>query len=343
MMRLLLMLISILLPSSLIASTPVVNVYGWGGEIPKRLLHIFEEETGIHVNFSTYDNNETLYAKLHASKRPMYDVIVPSAYFVERLQDQGFLASLDHTRLPNIKNLDPTFTNDAYDPGNQYSVPIAWGATGIFYNQQWVKSPPKTWRNLWNTRWKNQLMLLDDPREVFAIALLSLGYSPNDPNPKHIQEAFNHLRALTPNIKLFASESIQALMIDEDALVGIAWNGDAYKAHAENSNLRFAYPEDGFVIWIDCLALLKQAPHPDEAYAFINFMLKAQSAAMLGQSEGYAIPNQAGKALLPEALQHNPMVYPSPEVLKHGVIQRDVTEANLALYNTYWQQLKFAF
>ena len=186
-------------------------------------------------------------------------------------------------------------------------------------------------------------MLLDDPREVFAIALLSLGHSPNDPNPKHIRDAFEHLRMLTPNIKLFASESIQALMIDEDALVGIAWNGDTYKAHAENPNLHFTYPEEGFVIWIDCLAILKQAPHPDEAYAFINFILKAKNAAILGQSEGYAIPNQAGKALLPQTLQNNPMVYPSPDILKHGVIQRDVSEENLALYNTYWQKLKFSF
>jgi spermidine/putrescine transport system substrate-binding protein len=343
MMRFIILLTSLLLSNILLAADKIVNVYAWGGEIPSSLIKAFEHETGIHVNFSTYDNNETLYAKLHASQQPIYDVIVPSTYFVERLQKQGFLAKLDHTHLPNIKNIDPIFDNKTYDPGNQHSIPFIWGATGIFYNQHWIKSNPKAWHDLWNKSWRHQLMLLDDPREVFALALLSLGYTPNDDNPEHIKQAYLKLRQLTPNIKLFASESIQALIIDEDAIAGSAWNGDAYKANLENPDIQFVYPEEGFVIWIDCLALLDKAPHPDEGYAFINFMLNAENAKKLALSEGHAITNKAGKALLPEALQSNPMVYPPETILKHGVVQRDLSEETLALYSTYWQKLKFSF
>ncbi|MCH9756053.1 MAG: spermidine/putrescine ABC transporter substrate-binding protein [Gammaproteobacteria bacterium] len=326
-----------------IAADKVVNVYAWGGEIPQKLIHDFEQETGIHVNFSTYDNNETLYAKLHALNKPVYDVIIPSTYFVERLKKQGFLKQLDHKRLPHFKNIDPTFLNASYDPNNQYSVPFVWGATGIFYNQHWVKKSPQSWNDLWDKRWRHQLMLLDDPREVFAMALLSLGYSPNDTSPKHIEAAFLKLKSLIPNIKLFASESIQAIIIDEDALVGATWNGDAFKGNFENANIQFVYPKEGFVIWVDCLAMLNNAPHPDEAYAFIDFLLTAESGVKLALTEAYAITNQAAYPLLPKALRENPMAYPSTEVLKRGVIQLDLSEESLALYNDYWQQLKFSF
>jgi spermidine/putrescine transport system substrate-binding protein len=325
------------------ADKKMVNVYSWGGEIPKALIHQFEKETGIQVNFSTYDNNETLYAKLHASNRAIYDVIVPSTYFVERLKKQGFLKKLDHARLSHFKHLDPIFLNAAYDLNNQYSVPLVWGATGIFYNQHWVKSIPESWQDLWEKNWKNQLMLLDDPREIFSIALLSLGYSPNDSDPKHIEAAFKQLKALIPQIKLFASESIQALLIDEDAHIGTAWNGDVFKAHQENSDIQFVFPKEGFVIWIDCLSILNNAPHPDEAYAFVDFLLKPENAASIALAGGHAIANQSGRALLPKKIRDNTTVYPSPEVLKRGVIQSDISEKSLLLYDEYWQQLKFSF
>nr|MCH9690245.1 spermidine/putrescine ABC transporter substrate-binding protein [Gammaproteobacteria bacterium] len=231
----------------------------------------------------------------------------------------------------------------AYDPKNKYSVPFIWGATGIFYNQHWVKDVPKAWHDLWSKTWRNRLMLLDDPREVFSIALLSLGYSPNDSDANHIKAAFESLKALVPNIKLFASESIQAILIDEDAHIGSAWNGDGFKAHQENVDVQFVFPEEGFLIWVDCLSMLNNAPHPDEAYAFIDFLLEAKHAATVALSEGHAITNQAGKALLPKSLRNNPMVYPSPDVLNRGVIQRDLSEKSLALYDTYWQQFKFSF
>ncbi|HHF7345945.1 TPA: spermidine/putrescine ABC transporter substrate-binding protein [Legionella feeleii] len=321
----------------------VVNVYVWGGEIPKKVIQQFEQQTGIRVNFSTYDSNETMYAKLKASGKSIYDVILPSAYYVERMQRQGMLTPLDQTRLPNLANLDERFTNNNYDPGNRYSVPLIWGATGIFFNRDFVKMTPRSWNTLWQSRWRRQLMLLDDSREVFAIALMSLGFNPNDSDPKHIEAAYQRLLALVPNIKLFASDSIQAIMIDEDAIAGSAWNGDAFKAHAENNKIDFVYPKEGFVIWVDCLAMPLSPPHPDEAYQFINFMLQAETSAKIALAEGHAITNAKGRELLPKSVSENKVVYPSAETLKRGHFQRDVGEETLALYNLYWQQLKLAF
>ena len=329
--------------SNTVLANQVVNVYAWGGEIPSSVIRQFERETGIRVNFSTYDSNETMYAKLRSSKQSIYDVILPSAYFVDRMRKHGMLKQLDQTKLTNLKNLDPNFTQNDYDKGNHYSVPLIWGATGIFYNQRWVKQPPTTWKSLWDARWRGQLMLLDDSREVFSLALMSLNYSPNDTNPAHIQAAYQKLLTLIPNIKLFSTDGIQAIIIDEDAIAGSAWNGDAFKAHAENKNINFVYPEDGFVIWIDCLAMPVNPPHPDEAYQFINFILKPETAAKIALIEGHAITNLQGKKLLPAMIRDNVTVYPTEDIMKRGHVQCDVGEETIALFNQYWQDLKLAF
>lgn len=329
--------------SQLFCANQVVNVYVWGGEIPKKLIQQFEQETGIRVNFSTYDSNETMYTKLKASGKSIYDVILPSAYFVERMRKQGMLLQLDPEQLPNLENLEESFANNDYDPHNQYSVPLIWGTTGIFYNKTFVQKQPLTWNELWQKQWHRQLMLLDDSREVFAIALMSLGFDPNDKNPQHIELAYRRLLDLVPNVKLFASDSIQAIIIDEDAIAGLAWNGDVYKAQAENNQIAFSFPEDGFVIWVDCLAIPINPPHLKEAYQFINFMLKAETAAKIATLEGHAITNGKGRALLAETINHNPIIYPSADTLKRGHFQRDVGEETLALYSQYWQQLKLAF
>lgn len=341
MTRLLFLVLTLL--SAFVYAGQVVNVYVWGGEIPKKIVQQFEQETGISVNFSTYDSNETMYAKLKASSNTIYDVILPSGYFVERMQKQGLLTQLDSKQLPNLSNLKVYFTQNDYDRGNQYSVPLIWGATGIFYNQNAVSTPLTKWQQLWEMRWHHQLMLLDDSREVFSLALLSLGFDPNDTNPQHIKSAYDHLLQLVPNVKLFASESIQAIMIDEDSIAGSAWNGDAFKAKAENNAIQFSYPEEGFVIWVDCLAIPKNPPHPQEAYAFINFLLRADIAVKIALLEGHAITNEKAIDLLPASIKNNPMVYPDSLTLARGHFQRDVGEDTLTLYNQYWEQLKLAF
>jgi spermidine/putrescine transport system substrate-binding protein len=341
-MKRLLLLISVLLSTTVYANK-VVNVYIWGGIIPRKLVDEFTHETGITVHLATYDNNETMYAKLRASRQNIYDVILPSAYFVERMSKQGLLAELDHRQLPNLVNLAEHFANNDYDPANRYSAPLVWGTTGIFYNKAQVKKAPQTWENLWQNHWRNQLMLLDDAREIFSIALISLGFNPNDRNPQHIAAAYHHLLRLVPNIKLFASDSIQAVMIDEDAIAGLAWNGDAFKAQAENSQIRFSYPKEGFIIWVDCLAIPTNPPHPKEAHQFINFMLKPQTSVKIALAEGMAITNAQGQALLPKSIRNNKILYPSATIRKRGHFQRDVGEQALALYSKYWQDLKLAF
>ena len=323
------------------ANEQVVNVYAWAGIFPDTVLRQFEKETGIKVNFSTYDNNEILYAKLRASPRQLYDVIEPSSYYIDRMRHQNMLEPLDKTQLSHWKNLNPEFLHSAYDLKSQYSTPFSWGITGIFlHTHYFAKTEVTQWSDFWKTEYVNKLMLLDDAREVFSMALLALGYSVNDTHPEHIKAAYNKLKKLMPNVKVFTSETAIPIMIDEDATIGMAWNGDVYKASLENSQLQFIFPQDGFVIWVDNLAIPKGAPHKENAHRFINFMLRTDIAKAITLYNNYATTNLSAQRLLPSEIKDNPVIYPPPALMHRGTIQMDVGDKALALYEKYWEALK---
>lgn len=324
-----------------LAKQRVVNVYAWTGEIPFKLVKQFEKETGIKVNFSMYENNEIMYTKIKASKGIGYDIVMPSSYFVDRMRRQGMLQKLDRSKLSNYKNLNPKFLHPVYDPKSDYSIPYIWGITGIFINDKhYASKGVQKWSDLWEKRFHNQLMLLDDTREVFSMALISLGYSANERDPKHIEKAYEKLKQLLPNIKVFSTETVISIMIDEDANIGMSWNGDAYKGITENKDIRFVFPKDGFVIWVDTLAIPKDAKHKKEAYEFINFLLRASVAKEVALETNFPIANLAGKNLLPKNIRNNKTIYPDDAVLKRGQFQKDVGDQTLAIYEKYWEKLK---
>lgn len=339
--KILLLIFILIFSSAAFAAQNIVNIFAWAGEIPDGLIRQFERETGIKVNFSTYANNEVLFAKLRASANPGYDLILPSSYFVDRMRKLDMLLRLDTKKLSNYKNIDATFLHPAYDPTGEYSVPYLWGVTGIFVNQQYFKPESiMRWSDLWSQRFDNKLMLLDDIRENFSIALLALGYPANDQNPQHIHEAYLKLKTLMPNVKVFSSDTVVSIMIDDDATVGTAWNGDTYKAYKENNNLQFIYPQEGFVIWVDNLCIPKTAPHPDAAYTFINFLLRPDIGRDVAIKTSYPTANLAAKNLLPDNIRNNPMAYPPAAVMRRGQFQTDLGEEVLNLYEKYWERLK---
>lgn len=322
------------------ANDKIVNVYAWSGVIPDSAIQQFEKETGIKVNFSTYDSNEIMYAKLKASKNPGYDIVEPSSYYIDRMRRQGMLEKLDKSKLSHFRNLNPDFLNAPYDPKNNFSLPFVWGVTGIFVNKNYIN--PKTitrWSDLWDKKYADQLMMLDDTREVFSMALRVLGYSVNDDNPAHIEKAYQKLKELLPNVKIFSS-AVLSILIDEDAHVGMAWNGDVYKSSKENHALEFIFPQDGFVIWVDNFAIPKDAPHRENAYKFLNFMLRAEVARDIALDNNFPTPNLAAQKLLPADVKNNPVVYPSHDVLRRGEFQTDVGDDALAQYEKYWERLK---
>lgn len=331
------------LPITANAANKIVNIYAWTGEIPDFVVRLFENETGIKVNISTYENNEIMYAKLRTSIKAGYDIVMPSSYFVDRMARQQMLEKLDKSKLSNWKNLNPEFLNPAYDKQSEYSIPFIWGITGIFYNTNYYPNHSiKKWADLWDDRYNNKLMLLDDTREVFGMALLALGYSTNDQDPEHIKAAFLKLKDLMKNVKVFSTDTVVSIIIDEDATIGMAWTGDTFKAAQDNNNIEFIFPEEGFTIWVDNFSIPKNATHKNEAYAFLNFILRPEMAKEIALYTKFPTTNLAGYKLLPANIRNNPIIYPSKSILRRGQFQTDLADETLALYEKYWEELKIS-
>jgi len=323
-----------------LAQANILNVYVWTAYLPQDVVKQFRKETGIRVNISEYDSNETMYAKIKASPDAGYDIIFPSNYFIHRMRKQNMLHIIDKDKLPNLQYINRDLLRKPFDPNNEFSIPYLCSITGIVINTDYLDNKNITsWQDLWQERFRDKLLVLDDMREVFSIALLTLGYSINDTNPDHIKEAYLKLKTLLPNVKIFNSDVEQNIYIDEDAIVGMGWNGDINLSLAENPKLKFIYPKEGFVMSIDCLAITKNAPHLENAYKFINFLMRPDIAKKISEEIGYPSPNLAAIKLLPKDMQNNPLLNPSSELLKRGQLQ-DATDEVLPLYEKYWEKLK---
>ncbi len=330
----------IFLFSSISRGRTELNVYDWAAYMPLSVIKQFEHETGIQVNYTEYDSNETLYSKLKSNPHLGYDVIFPSSYYVFRMARENMLLPLDHSKLPNIKNLNPELLNQAYDPLNKYSLPYLWGTTAIVVNESYLDPKKITaWKDFWQPQFKNQLLLFDDMREIFAIALVKLGYNINETDPRHIEEAYQQLKLLWQNIKLLSGEAEQNIYIDEDAYIGMGYNGEIYNAQAENKNLVYIYPEEGYELWVDCMVIAKYAPHPKAALAFINFLLRPDIAAQISKATGFSTPNSAAISYLPKAMRQSKLINPPNSIVRKGKYLMDLGDAN-RIYEKYWNLLK---
>lgn len=323
------------------ADDNVVNVYVWSQELSPDIAAQFQKDTGIKVNYSTFDSNEVLYAKMKASKEGEYDVVEPSSYYITRMARENRIEKLDKSKLSNYGNLNPAFTHPDYDPKGEYSIPWVWGLTGIFVNREYYPDDKiENWTDLWSPKYRDSVLLLDDPREVFNIGLLTLGDNPNTSNLTQLQDAYKNLVGLLPNVRLYNSSSVPSILIDEDATIGMAWNADAYKASLQNPNIEFIYPKDRFVIWVDAFVIPSNAPHRENAYKFLNYVMQAKIAARQVQETYYPTANLAAIAELPSALAKSKIIFPDAAILKQAYFQTDIDDSALDAISRYWQLLK---
>ncbi|OBT16314.1 spermidine/putrescine ABC transporter substrate-binding protein PotD [Vibrio sp. UCD-FRSSP16_10] len=313
--------------------------YNWSEYIPDQVLKDFTKETGIKVIYSTYESNESMYAKLK-TQGSGYDLIVPSAYFVSKMRKEGMLQKIDKSQLKHFADLDPKYLNKPFDPSNNYSIPYIWGATGIGVNTDMIdKSSITKWDDLWDKKWEGQLMLIDDTREVFHIALTKLGYSPNTTNPDEIKAAYEELKKLMPNVLVFNSDFPANPYMAGEVSLGMLWNGSAYMARQEGASIDIVWPKKGTILWMDSLAIPSGAKNTKAAHMMIDFLLRPENAAKIALEIGYPTPVATAQALLPKEFSENPNIYPPQEALDNGTWQDSVGDANV-LYEEYYQKLK---
>lgn len=318
-------------PRLALAQRKQVNVYNWDTYIGETTLDDFTRATGIDVRYDLFASSDELFAKLREGN-PGYDVIFPSNNYVERMIVANMLLPLDHAALPNIANLDPRFADPNFDPGLKHSVPYFWGTQGLGYRKS--KANPTKWADiLLSDRYKGRISLLNDT-DIIRMALKFLGFSLNTEDPGEVDQAAATLIAAKPNIKAFAPDTGQDLLISGEVDVAMEWSGDILQVMAEDDDLDFIVPEEGTLLWVDCMAVPTGAPNVDNAHAFINFILTPEVHAAIAREIHYALPNAAAKELISAEDLQNPAIYPGEDVIARSEFARYRGEAVEALFET---------
>jgi len=323
-----------------------INIFTWTEYVPADMLECFGLIYDIKVNTDYFSSNEELNAKMSIGKDSnQYDVIHPSDYMINVLAREDILQTLDQNKLPNMKNLDPELLK-AYGDTTNYVVPYQMGTQAIVYNSKTVPNPPASWADLWSPEYEGRMVAVDDSRVLIGAALLTLGYDINTKDPEQLKQAKEKLIELMPNIKVFDSDSPKTSLIAGDVDLGVVWNGEAFLAQRENPDFQYAFPKEGSIIFYDGMGLPKSAPHPDAAYAWLNYILQGDVNWLTLVDYPYTNPNRAA---LDFAKQNHPDVYdayinspitntPAEYFLKgHNV--EDVGEA-LPLYDEIWTEVK---
>ncbi|MFD1430537.1 ABC transporter substrate-binding protein [Lacticaseibacillus mingshuiensis] len=317
-----------------------LNFANWGDYIDPALIKKFQKETGYHVNMETFDSNEAMYTKIQQGGTS-YDLTVPSEYMVEKMAEDKLLIPLDKSKLKGLSNYGASFMNQSFDPGNKYSLPYFWGTLGIVYNDKFAKaSELQHWNDLWNPRWKGNIMLIDSARDILGFSLVSLGKSMNTTNPTTLALAKAKLDQLSPNVKAVVADEIKMYMADNEAAVAVDWSGEAADMMASNSHLHYIVPSEGSNLWFDNFVIPKTAKNFKAIYAFLNFMTDPKNAAQNADYVGYSTPNDAAKKLLPKDVRNDKNFYPGKEVLDRSEVYRNLAPKTVGLYNDLFLEFK---
>jgi putrescine transport system substrate-binding protein len=336
----------------------VLNVYNWSDYIAEDTLANFQQETGIKVNYDMFDSNEVLETKLMAGNTG-YDIVVPSLTFLSRQIQAGVFMPLDRSKLQNLGNLDPQImaTLAENDPGNVHALPYLWGTTGIGYNVVKVRealgddAPVDSWALVFEPGNLEKLAscgvaFLDTPSEIIPPVLKYLGEEPNSFDPAVVQKAVDRLQQLRPHITYFHSSQYINDLANGDICVAIGWSGDIIQAQdraeeaAKGVEVAYSIPKEGAPMWFDMLAIPKDAKNVDEAYAFLDYLMRPDVMAGIQNYVMYASGNQAALPLVDREVLDDPGIYPTPEA-RAGLFTLAVLPPDVdRMFTRHWTTLK---
>lgn len=322
-----------------------INVYNWGEYISNGtdgsmdINAEFTKRTGIKVNYTTFESNESLYSKL-VGGGANYDVIIPSDYMVSKLIDEDMLAELDFDNIPNFSYVDEDFKNPDYDTENKFSVPYTWGIVGLFYNTNFVEEEINSWSALWDYKYSGKILMFDNPRDAFGIALSRLGYSLNTTDEKELLEASELLKEQKPMVQAYVMDQIFDKMAGGEAWIAPYYSGDAAVLVEENDEIEFVFPEEGSNYFVDALCVPKSSEKKAAAEAYINFLCDPEISGANMDYVGYGTPISAAKEYLAEEVVDNPIFYPDQQVLENTEVFVNLPEEISMQMDRLWAEVK---
>jgi len=309
----------------------VLHVYNWSDYIAEDTVKNFEEKTGIKVTYDVFDSNDVLETRLLAGSSG-FDIVVPSASFLERQIKAGVFQKLDKGQLPNLSNMDPDIMGRValHDPGNEHSVPYLWGTTGVGYNEAKIKqilgdATPDSWNYILDPKLVAKfkdcgVSVLDAPDEMLKIVLAWLGRDPNSQKEEDLKAGEEKLMAIRPFIRKIHSSQYIDDLANGEICVAVGWSGDILQARdraaeaGKNVVIKYSIPKEGTIVWFDMLAIPADAKHPKNAHAFINYLMDPQIAANNSNFVNYANGNAASLSMVSDDVKNDPGIYPTPEV-----------------------------
>ncbi|HIV50874.1 MAG TPA: spermidine/putrescine ABC transporter substrate-binding protein [Candidatus Faecalibacterium intestinipullorum] len=322
-----------------------LNVYNWGEYISNGsddsvdVVAAFEKLTGIEVNYTTFDSNESMYAKLK-SGAASYDIVIPSDYMVAKMIAEDMLLPLNYDNIPNFQQINEEYRNPDYDPDNAYTVPYMLCTTGIIYNTTMVEQAPTCWADLWDEQYTGNILMFNNSRDAYAIGAFKMGKSINPATTAEVDEVVEELKAQKPLVQAYVMDEIFDKMIGGEAAIGVYYSGDAITMIDDNPDLAWVFPEEGSVLSVDCMCIPATSTQQEAAEMFINFMCEVDVGAANAEYIGYTTPMDAVWEVLDEELKYSEIAYPSEEIAaKEQVFTALSDEVNSEL-DMKWSEMK---
>lgn len=321
-------------------SSESITFFNYGENIDKETLKQFEEEYGIKVKMSTFDDMDTMYLKI-AESNAQYDVILVSDALMPKMIDGGLLQELNKENIPNIAQMDEEYLNLEIDPGNKYSVPYMFGTIGIIYDKNVVTEEVDSWDILWDEKYKNKVFMFDTYRDTIGAALKKLGYSLNSENPEELEEAKQLLleqRKLVDPI--YGVDNGTSMIATGETALNMIWSGEGLNLQDEYPNLVYTIPKEGVNFWIDSLCIPANAKNVEGAEKFINFVSNKESALRIADEIGYTTPNKEARLEQPEHVRNNPNAYMTKEMMDLSELYVPFSLDVKKMYDGIWTEIK---
>jgi spermidine/putrescine transport system substrate-binding protein len=322
------------------ASAPAreLVLYNWADYLPQSTLDAFTAEYGVKVIYETYDSMEEAVEEIKAGLA--FDVAVVDNDVIPGLVADGLLAEIDSHQVPNFKNISANFRDLAFDRDNKYSVPNAWGTTGLLVRTDLVAAPVTRWADLWDKRYAGKIAWRTQPTELVTVALKALGYQVNSENPAELEAALQRLLELKPSTLIAEIEHDKAIasLVSGKAVIMIGWPGDAQNAQSKNDAIHYILPDEGAMLWGDSYVISSRSQNKQTAELFLDFLLRPEIAAEFVNTYGYATANEAARPFINQEILDNPALFPTKDDVANATWYMPLSPAGEKLYADIWER-----